>query len=332
MPCLEDKKILYIGPKFFGYEMAIQATLEKKFGAAVDFYDDRPSNDFWTKTFIRLNLKSIFKKKISNYYHTIVTKIKTKSYDYVFIISPETLGFKELETIKTIQKSATFILYMWDSFDNKNSLNTLHLFDRIITFDQKDAKKYDLFFYPLFYIENYKSVPVNSVNKYDLCLIATAHSDRYSLSKTIKKRLENSSLTMFSFFYLNNKLMYWGRRIFLKKYQYGSINDFSFSPLSQDQVTTLMSQSKTILDINHPAQIGLTMRTFEVLGAHKKLITTNENIKTYDFYNETNILVIDRHNPIINIDFFKTPYQLLEKSTYQKYSLESWISYVFNCQ
>ncbi len=332
MLCLEDKKILYIGPKFFAYEMAIQTTLEKKFGATVDFYDDRPSNDFWTKMFIRLNFKFLLKKKISDYYNTIFTKIKTKYYDYVFIVSPETLGFKGLETIKTLQKNATFILYMWDSFDNKNSLNTIHLFDRVVTFDQKDASTYNLLFHPLFYIENYTSARVNNINKYDLCLIATAHSDRYSLSKIIKKYLEDSSLTMFSFLYLNDTLIYWGRRIFLKKYQYGPINNFSFSPLSQDKVTALISQSKAILDINHPSQIGLTMRTFEVLGAHKKLITTNENIKTYDFYNETNILVIDRHNPIINIDFFKTPYQLLEKTTYQKYSLESWISYVFNCQ
>ena len=45
---LQDKRILYISPKFFGYENKIKQELED-LGAIVDFFDDRPSNDFITK-------------------------------------------------------------------------------------------------------------------------------------------------------------------------------------------------------------------------------------------------------------------------------------------
>lgn len=330
MYSLNGEKILYFSPTFFGYEKAIKTVLENQFGAQVDFYDDRPSNDIWTKIFIRLNLKSFIQRKINTYYNTIFDRIKNISYNYVFIVSPETLSYHEIQQIKMLQPHAKFILYMWDSFQNKNSFNTITLFDRVFTFDPHDAKSYDLIFHPLFYIENYTSVAMNDTVQYDICSIATAHSDRYAVAQKVKEYSQKLSLRMFNFLYLNSKLMYWGRRIFLAKYQYGSINDFSFTPLSQNEIVSIIAKSKAILDINHPSQVGLTMRTFEALGAQKKLITTNKNITSYDFYNENNILVIERTNPILNIDFFNTPYQSLTPATYEKYSLYNWIQVVFN--
>jgi len=331
MHSLNGKKILYIGPKFFGYENIIKSTLEEKFEAFVDFYDDRPSNDLWTKIFIRLKLKTLIKRKIDTYYTSIFNTIDNILYDYVFVVSPETLSVKELTILKNLQHHATFILYMWDSFDNKNSLNTIHLFDRVITFDNHDAKKYHLYFHPLFYIETYAKIPSKELF-YDLCFIATAHSDRYLIAKKIEKELDQFSLKMISFLYLNTKLIYWGRRLFLKKYHYGPIADFSFEPMSQAEIISVISKSKAILDINHPSQVGLTMRTFEALGANKKLITTNTNIKQYDFYNANNITIIDRSNPHIDMGFFDSPYEPLDKEVYEKYSLYNWIITVFDCQ
>lgn len=330
MNFLNGKKILYFSPLFFGYEKAIKSSLENQFGAQVDFYDERPSNDIWTKIFIRLNLKSFVQRKIDTYYNAILNRIKDIAYDYVFVVSPETLSFDELEQIKVLQPNATFILYMWDSFQNKNSFNTIPLFDRIVTFDPNDAKNYNLTFHPLFYVENYTSVTTHDLNKYDICCILTAHSDRYIVVNKIKEYIQKLSLKMFTFLYLNNKLMYWGRRLFLKKYKYGSINDFSFKPMSQNEIISIISKSKAVLDINHPSQVGLTMRTFEALGAQKKLITTNKNITSYDFYNENNILIIDRDKPILNSEFFTTPYHHLEPSIYANYSLKNWIHFIFN--
>ena len=54
------------------------------------------------------------------------------------------------------------------------------------------------------------------------------------------------------------------------------------------------------------------MRTIEIaLGMRKKSITTNLDIKEYDFYDKNNILIIDRKNPIINKEFLETNYHEL---------------------
>ncbi len=322
---LENKNILYISPKFFGYEKIIKEKLEN-LGAIVDYFDDRPSNDFLTKVFIRLKLKFFVNNKINKYYNEMFEFIKHKNYDYVFVVSPETFSFKELQIIKVLQPKAKTILYMWDSFENKNSFNTIELFDEVFSFDNRDAQKYDLSFLPLFYIEEYEKLETKKY-EFDITFIATAHSDRYKIAKRVNTILDNYK--SYYYFYLPSKIMYYIRKYFVKNYEYGSINDFNFKPLEHSKIVDFFRKSKVVLDINHPSQYGSTMRTFECLGAKKKLITTNQNILEYDFFNPNNIMVIDRNNIIIDKSFFDSPYEELEREIYEKYSIGNWLKTIF---
>ena len=67
------------------------------------------------------------------------------------------------------------------------------------------------------------------------------------------------------------------------------------------------------------------MRNIEILGLKRKLITTNKDIVNYDFFNENNIFILDRNNPIIDISFLEKPYVMLNEDIYKKYSLKNWI-------
>ena len=325
---LNNKEILYIGPEFFGYEVEIQKTL-KELGATVDFYDDRPKNDFITKVLIRINLKRFIKNQINKYYEDIYTNIKQKEYDFIFVVAPETLDYEKLTKIKNIQTNSFCILYMWDSFKNKNSFNIISLFDKVITFDNNDAGKYDLEFLALFYIKEYENIREQKEYKYDICFIATAHSDRYKIAKSLEKDLKDLNKLMFLFIYLPSKIMYWVRKLFIGNYKYGNINDFSFISLSQKEIINKVVESKVVLDINHPLQYGLTSRSVEAFGANRKLITTNKNIKDYDFYNENNIFIIDREYPKVPVEFFDNSYEKPSNEMYEYYSLKSWLVNIF---
>jgi hypothetical protein len=68
------------------------------------------------------------------------------------------------------------------------------------------------------------------------------------------------------------------------------------------------------------------MRSLEAFGAHKKLITTNQSIRDYDFYSPNNICIIDRKNPQIPNSFFKEAFTPPELNLYQRYSLEGWVN------
>ena len=91
------------------------------------------------------------------------------------------------------------------------------------------------------------------------------------------------------------------------------------------EISEIENSSGVVLDIQHPRQTGLTMRTIEMIRAEKKIITTNPDVSKYDFYNPNNILIIDRKNPKLDVSFFRTKYQPIPKSIYEKYSLNKWI-------
>lgn len=327
---LENKKILYIGVSTFNYEKEIKAGLESM-GALVDYYDERPANDIWTKLFLRLSLKKLIQSKIDTHYSNILTESKVIDYEYVLIIKLETIDKKIIESLKKTHPNAIFILYLWDSIKNYEGKEKLiSYFDKAYSFDKTDCKTHkNLEFLPLFYIKAYEEISIKEKNKYDLCFIGTGHSDRYQLVKKIEKETVKYNLNLYSFFFLQSKLIYWFRRIFDKKFQSARISDFSFSSLNQKQVIEKVKASNVIIDIEHQGQEGLTMRTIETLGAAKKLITTNKNIKEYDFYNETNILIIDRTNPILKQSFFSNPYLMPDKKIYKKYSLNNWLESLF---
>ena len=90
-------------------------------------------------------------------------------------------------------------------------------------------------------------------------------------------------------------------------------------------MNAIYSDSRCVLDSAQAGQLGLTIRVLEALGAKKKLITTNEDIVNYDFYNEENIYVYDGKSFDFESPFFKETYKEIDKEVYEKYSLRNWI-------
>ena len=89
-----------------------------------------------------------------------------------------------------------------------------------------------------------------------------------------------------------------------------------------------MARSRVIVDIEHIQQSGLTMRTFEAIGARKKLATTNTHIANYDFFSPDNICIMNRDAPIIPPDFICSPHDNSNDDLVEKYSLTHWIEKV----
>lgn len=323
------KNILFFSPSFFGYERAIEKRL-KELGANVYFFDDRPSNGFWGKGLLRAH-KKLYAAHIRRYYKPIEKRIFTlNKIDIVFLLSPEALPLALLKRIINENPDVKVILYMWDSIQNKiGTKKYLPYCNRIFTFDPLD-KKYDdrINFCPLFYLNEYALMTPDVEYKYDLSFVGTAHSDRINLANNVKKQVESFGGRVYTFFYLQSKKLYFYRWLTDSNFRNTKVSDFQYNPLSSDETMELFGSSKVILDIQHPRQTGLTMRTLEVLGSRRKLITTNKEVANYDFYIPQNILIIDRNKPEIPWDFINSPYIPIDENVYKKYSLDGWLSFV----
>ena len=328
---LNNKEILFMSIKFFNYENLIKESLEN-LGAKVDWYDERPHNNFYTKAAIRLK-KSLIQYSITQYFMGLIEKLGKKKYDYFFLIKGETTPKFFIEFLKKNNPNIQLIFYTWDSFDNNSAgLDILPLFDKKYSFDREDAKKYNISFRPLFFASDYEEVSKKNRNEfeYDLCFIGTAHSDRYNVAEKVNMECSKSGLKMFTFYYSPSRALFELKKHFNNDFKIFDRDKISFKSLSHDEIIRLFEKSKAILDINHPNQKGLTMRTFEALGANCKLVTTNVDIKKYPFYKPENILVIDRNNPKINKDFFCIPFSPISSEMLQAMSLKGWCLEIFD--
>jgi len=324
----KDKKILFIAPAFFGYEKEIKNRLEA-LGSSVDFYDDRPSTRAWHKIAIRV-MPSLVKGAVRDYFNEIL-KRSDRDYDFVFIVKLECMPVDILSALRKLNQRAKFVYYSYDSVkNNRNIRGAVHLFDAAFTFDPEDAGTLEgIRFRPLFYLNEYRSLPSAQL-KYDLSFIGSAHSDRYRLVRKVKSALPNNSANTFFFLFMQNRWICLLRRMLMPAFWGASEKEFAFVPLRKPDVLSVIAASSAVLDFQHPNQTGLTMRTIEMLGARKKIITTNASVKKYDFYHPENIAVIDRKNPVIDPAFFSVPYVQLPPDLYEKYSIDGWLREIFS--
>ena len=325
---LEGKKILFFSASFFGYEKAIVNRLQE-LGAEVDFFNERPSDSVLTKGIIRV-ANHLYQMKIQKYYGNIFQKTEDKNYDFFLLIKGESIIFSFLEKFKKVHPETKMIFYSYDALrEYPKFLKLYPYFDQNFTFEPKDAKKFDLHFRPLFFLNNYRNSQKNNSPKYDLVFIGSAHTDRYLIGEKIRKVCERKNLKTFFYYYAPSKISFTLKKIFDNNLEKFDIKKLSFKKLKHYEIESFYTDAHAVLDINKPFQEGLSMRTFESLAAGNKLITTNPDIKNYPFYNNENILILNRKNLEIDAYFFKKDFDEIDKEILEMMTLDSWLECLF---
>lgn len=325
---LKGARVLLFAPKFFNYENNIKDEIESQ-GAVVHLYDERNNPTSVEKILFR-KAHFLMSNKVNKFYNSIAKKEKSFNPDYVVFVNPETVNKQSLLVLKDSFKNARFIIYMWDSCKNKNVKHLFSLFDAAFSFDLDDCEKYGLNFRPLFFVPTFQGAETEKKEyKYDVSFIGTVHSDRAKILYHIKQYCDEHGLKYYFYLYIPGKLMYILRMAlnkYLRKFSRGYIHIVS---IDKSIVADVSDNSRCIIDINHPRQTGLTMRTLEMLGLKRKIITTNENICKYDFYNPADQIVIRRTDFSISKDMILHKYEDIPDEIHTKYSLEDWVKDIF---
>lgn len=328
---LSNKNILFFSPSFFNYEYRIKEKMEE-LGAIVDLFDERSIDKKFEKALLKID-PYIFQLKTNKYYLNIFKQIQYNNYDYILFIKCEMPSCKILKLYRNHFVNSKFCLYMWDSLKNIPHIHSkLKFFDSISSFDRHDCIKYtQIKFRPLFYCDEYIKSTNSTNHKYDLAFIGTIHSDRYKILKKILNQSEKLNLNIYIYPYLQSKFIYYVYKLIKKEFKDTKINDFKYDKISKNFILEILNQSNFIIDIQHPNQTGLTIRTIEMIGMKKKLLTTNEDIINYDFYNSNNIYILNRNDIKIENKFLKNQeYYNISDNIYNKYSIEYWLYDILN--
>ncbi len=294
-------------------------------------YDERSVTSARDRALLKISPK-FFGLKSQKYYEKIILENHGKDFDFIFVIKCDMIPEKILEQFRKEFPNAKLCLYLYDSVRNIPGIEAkFKYFDTVHSFDSVDCQKEPrMKLRPLFFGDVFRRKEEPQEIKHDICFVGTIHSDRYAVIRRVREIAREKGLSSFWFCYLQSKFMYYFYKATKKEFAGTSPADFDFVKMSSQETAEAVNASRIVLDVQHPKQTGLTMRTIEMIGMEKKLITTNEEIRNYDFYNPNNICIVDRHDVQIDEKFLQTPYEPLEASLYEKYSLSSWILDVLN--
>lgn len=247
-----------------------------------------------------------------------LNKKNIEIFDYALFIRPDLFSSELIDIVK--KRSKIITAYQWDGLDRFPLVYPkIELFDRFFVFDVNDLSKNENLL-PLtnFYFDD---IPI-SENKVDIYFVGTYMKNRIDLLLKLANKCKNLGLKAS----INLNLNSIEKANKLKK---EPINIIS-KPMSFTENIINVSQSKIILDFANDVHYGISMRTFETIGYKKKLITNNQLVKKYDFYNPNNIFVIENEQLDGLEEFISIPYEDVSYEINTKYSFTNWIKYVLD--
>ncbi|MBB4807643.1 hypothetical protein HNP38_002949 [Chryseobacterium defluvii] len=321
-------KICVISFDFWGYDQYIVDVLRSKRIDAhhIKIGDVTHSNfqeravNALSKTFLNKNLK---KEKRQQY---VLDSLEELGYqDQILVLNPDTFDISTLEALK--KYTGRLITYLYDSLERFPVEDKLYLFDKIFSFDAADIEKHGFE-----KLTNYIYLPYQPDAKQypemDVFYITSYDNKRVQFIKLLAKRMTMLNLK-FQIMIIGKKT--WKhqlKNLFIQIPENLSIL-FSMKKISHTQLPDYYQNAKALLDLMRENQYGLSFRVFEAMAMEKKIITNNEAIINYDFYNPNNILVLDETCANLSKDFFDQPYESIPEGIYHKYTLDHWVNVVF---
>ncbi|SEF77893.1 hypothetical protein SAMN05421847_0898 [Halpernia humi] len=319
-------KICIISFDFWNYDEHIAAALRSKgveaYHINIGAYKHKDFSAKITNTFSKVFLKKNIKnEKRQNF---ILEQLEALGHqDQILIINPELIEEKFHLEIKKF--TSRYIAYLYDSLARCPAESILHLFDDIYSFDAQDVAQYGFT-----KINNYnylEKVEIEKNPEFDLVYLAS-YDERLKMLYKITDQLEKMGMT-YRYIIVGKKT--WKKNLLKlvsftgkdksKKYQSRRVN--------QKNIPQFYTQGKVLLDLVRENQSGLSFRIFEAMALGKKIISDNQSLKNYDFYNPENILILKDDASNLNKAFFETPYEPLPEEIYRKYTLETWVETVF---
>lgn len=318
MKPLQDQNLLLIGIGFYDYELAI-ADEFRALGARVWIENEQPPAMSTIFPNVWQSKISQSAARIQQHHSAMLTRVRQMGrLDHVIVIKGAYLSAEFIVELRRAQPHAHFTAYHWDSMVRFPDLERRQdLFDKCFTFDHADAERNPkLILRPLFYRRELAETDDEPTLK-DLCFVGWLHHDR--LRQVEKIREQADALGLSTCFYLSTGML----SLIKLKFQ-GRAGDVYSKPQSFSAYVRNTRSARAIIDLPHPSQAGLTMRAIESIGANRKLITTNPNVRNYDFYHPDNIQIIDGDAPCIDPKFLNTFGTPVRQEISERYTLRAW--------
>jgi len=277
------KRVLIIGPDFFGYNESISRAFESLgfITQIIDFGEMYTPISLQNKILYNISInRNLF---MSNNQIKLNKKILKKydkfQPDIVFVIKGNKIFEKTLKKMENTIK----ILWMMDSiYVYPESYTKLKYFDYLFMFEKTDVTKLaeegiTAYFLPLALDEsNYYPIE-NHIKDIDISFIGNIFPKRMEILQRLIQEFPNKNLKFYGrYIYPSRNILQF---LFRKQRQY-----FSNNNVKPSEANNIYNRSRICVNIHHDqSKYGVNQRFFEILGAKTLQVVDNNPFITEHF-------------------------------------------------
>ena len=324
--------VLLISPRTYNYHELIVKSFERA-GAECIWLDERPFSHFLFKIFSR-RFNRLSRCFSARFYFRRVRSLFASGFSptHVLVVKGEAIHSSVLNYVRKLYPQTKFTLYFWDSVVNlPGHESILSCFDTVASFDYRDCSIYGWRYCPLFSgnsgdsFKAASSIRLDHCFQYDWSFVGVVHSDRLKVIDDLIRSNSATNLRFFLYIYFPS-LAHLLRYFFLSPAPFLRLCPYiHFHSLSPTLLPKIYNQSRSVLDVHHPDQSGLTMRTVESILSGLKVMTTNSFVINEPFFSPERVLILDRNQPFIPLAFLNSNYIPLPISIVQSYLPVQWV-------
>lgn len=285
------KKILLTTPRFYTYPDILREAMEDLGFEVCHLY--YPKTGIYMPVYplsitnLLKRLYSFFKNDFDDFSRYCISQLESANFDYLVSINIP-VSARLIYLLKKENKYVKTIFYLWDPLCKYKILPYISIYDKLYTFDPKDAIEHNLN-YKINYWNIGKSVGGSHVyEKFDLVFVGKFSKYRADILISILQN--NPDLKFYvRLFKKQSENDYMYKHWINKKN--ADYQEMLFSILIEESidinfVNTIILASKGIIDIEISPQYGLSQRVIYALGNKKKIITTNPYLLSKKEYKE----------------------------------------------
>lgn len=237
-------------------------------------------------------------------------KYRLSEYDEIIIFDKD-LNYSLCRWIKHTNQKCKIKIWYW----NVPKIKTIRKFRNITEqycFDAIFARNQGIKYIPQFYIPE----KPDQLSQHSFMGISYVgyDKDRYDKLSEFANKLDSENI-------------YHEFRLLKEKGKYYPLQNNIIlieKPMNYTDVLSLTKKYNCILELTIEKQKGLTLRTMEALFYDKKLITNNDAIESFPFYNSNNIYIIGKDSRSIK-EFLTTPMKKIDNRILFFYSYDNWL-------
>lgn len=333
----EKKKVLFLAPPYMDIYKDILSCLSSMDYDVTWIEDGQVKGNPYNKNDINRNTKTNteYDEEVNSLWSVKFEKFAEKEeFDYFFAIDGLMVSSFFFEELRRRNPCIITVLYLYDKIERNYELEVFFkYYNRIFTFDKGDSIKYSLNHLPIYWVPScdadddifdiFGMASYNSEERYKVFCYFKSIAQKEKLREYIKlwrPQIKNP------FRYVCKYIVYksLGREMLSLSQLKSDI--FTIKSMSPKEFRRKICQSRVIIDTHLPYQDGLTARFMWALGAGKKIITTNESVRSYSFYTPEQIFVLHNNYDGI-IEFLKTPFVLSDEEAeiISNYRIDNWI-------